>query len=75
MKNMGEEMVDFRLRESTMREQLQMENDRLKEQLQEKERQLATMEGLVMEVTKSRHCKTHMPCSSKRSGFSLKSKL
>lgn len=36
MKKMGEEMVDLRLREATMREQLQMKNKRLKEKLQEK---------------------------------------
>ena len=36
MNNMGEEMDYLRLMEATMREQLQMENKRLKEQLLEK---------------------------------------
>jgi len=33
MKNIGEEMANFRLREATMREKMQMENKRLKEHL------------------------------------------
>lgn len=33
MKKMDEEMVDLRLRESTMREKLQKENQRLREEL------------------------------------------
>lgn len=47
---MGKELSDLKLRESTMREKLQAENTRLKEQLQEKETKLATMESLSMEV-------------------------
>jgi len=46
---MGKELSDLKLRESTMREKLQAANARLKEQLQEKETQLATMENLSME--------------------------
>ena len=36
MKKIGEEMVDLRLRDEIMREQMQMENKRLKDKLQVK---------------------------------------
>jgi len=55
MKKMGGELVDLRLRKETMREQLQMENKRLKEQLREKEGQLSTMASLAMDATQYRH--------------------
>jgi len=55
MRKMGGELVDLRLRKETMREQLQMENKRLKEQLREKEGQLSTMESLPMDATQYRH--------------------
>ena len=55
MKKMREEIVDLRLRESTMREKLQMENKRLKEKLQEKEGKLSEMASLAMEATQYRY--------------------
>lgn len=46
----GKRKVDLRLRESSMREQLQLENQRLREKLREKEVQFATVESLSMEA-------------------------
>jgi len=52
IKSMGEGNYYLRLIEANMRKQLRIENKRLKEQLQEKEGRLATMESLVMEAIK-----------------------
>lgn len=55
MKTMGEEMVDLRLREASMMKQLQMENKRLREKLQEKEVKITTIESVDMEATQCKH--------------------
>jgi len=47
---MGEELSELRERETTMREQLHVENRWLRENMQEKEAQLDTMESLSMEA-------------------------
>ena len=51
---MGKELSDLRLRESTMKEKLHAKNIRLRKRLQKKETQLATMESLFMEALKCR---------------------
>lgn len=48
------ELNDLRIRESEMREKRYVENIRLREKLQEKETQLATMESLSMKVIQCR---------------------
>lgn len=50
MNEIGKELSEQKQRESTMRENLQVENTILKEQLQEKETQLDTMISLSMEA-------------------------
>ena len=47
---MGKELVDVKLREFFMKEQLQSENMGLKEKIQETDTQLATMATLCMEA-------------------------
>lgn len=55
MKMMGEEMADLRFKEEIMREKQQIVNNRLRDQLQEKYEQLATMTSLDMEALQWRH--------------------
>lgn len=52
---MGEDMADLRFKEANMREQLQIENMRLRDQLQEKDEQPATMEIMAMDVIQCKH--------------------